>query len=152
MHLRPLEEDGTGKYEISFEVYERYSSGGFRTKKFTAKNDMEAFKKISQKGVGIFEGCLIEVDGKIWSEDLETYIPVSNLELNDEDEIVKSDPEIDPGDWLEGCKVYRNVESILEELDSSNGDGTDYILYIKRPDGSYLYQGEWDDDDDWDDE
>lgn len=34
-------------------------------------------------------------------------------------------------------KIYTDVDSAIQAMTDS--DGADFILYIKRPDGSYLY-------------
>ena len=137
-----------GKYEVCFEEYDRGYSSNVRTKRFTAKSDLDAFIKLVKHSVGPFGGWLIEDNGKIYDPDNEEMVDASGLELDD-DGCVTADCPL--GDYWEGSRVYSTVEDVIKELDSSNGDGCDYIFYIKKPDGSMLY-GDENSVSDWDDE
>lgn len=109
---KELNEDAAGKYTVSWEKYERFSSGGVHTKSFSAKDDLDAILKIKKHVVGPIYGFNILV-----------FEPLTS------------------------------VESILEYVEDANGDDNDYIFYIKRPDGTYLFKtDDADADDDWDDE
>ena len=39
---------------------------------------------------------------------------------------------------------FANVEELVDYFSQSNGDGCDFIYYIKRPDGSYLFRDAYD--------
>lgn len=97
-----------GKYQVSWEKYERYYSGGVRTASFFATSDIQALKKIAER-------LLLYVDSEQIDPDPEDFEYLMN----------------------EYGKIYTDVDSAIQAMTDS--DGADFILYIKRPDGSYLY-------------
>lgn len=115
-----------GKYSVSYEVYERYGSGGLKTAKFSANSDLEACKKIAEK-LGLYvspeEICLTP-------EEVENALS----EGYEEDELYTSE---------------EDVQRCIDEF--TNSDGQDFIFWIKKPDGSFLYDSGIAQDDDWDD-
>lgn len=143
---KELNEDATGKYEISYEAYERYGSGGVHTKRFSAKDDFDAIVKIKKHRVGIIYDLSILID-----EDtiFESYTnELKSLKAVAAEHGYKSIEE-----YKTDFGIISSVEEALECLEGSNGDGDDYIFYIKRPDDTYLFKADYvdeDEDDDWD--
>lgn len=143
---KELNEAATGKYEISYEEYERYSSGGVHTKRFSAKDDFDALIKIKKHGVGVLYGLNMLVDEDTIFEAYE-----------DEPRLLKDAAAEGEYRSIEEYKsdfdIISSVEDALSWIEGSNGDGEDYIFYIKRPDGTYLFKtDEAEADDDWDDD
>lgn len=143
---KELNEAATGKYEISYQEYERYKGSGVHTKKFSAKDDFDALVKIKKHGVGVLYGLNMLVDEDTIFEAYE-----------DEPRLLK-DAAAEGG--YKSIEVYKSdftiissVEDALDWIEDSDGDGEDYIFYIKRPDGTYLFKADGvDADDDWDDD
>lgn len=48
------------------------------------------------------------------------------------------------------CSSAKSVKGTLDFLKSGNGDGCDFVYYIKRPDGSYLFDSGEEPMEDWD--
>lgn len=143
---KKLNEDATGKYSISWEKYERYGSGGVHTKNFSAKDDFDAILKIKEHEVGpIFGYGILVGDDEFYDEfDTESTSLKKVLADNDYEDFEE---------YKEDYNVFTSLDEILEHLTEDNGDGDDYIFYIKRPDGTYLFKDEGADaDDDWDDD
>lgn len=143
---KELNEAATGKYEISYEEYERYDGGGVHTKRFSAKDDFDALIKIKKHGVGVLYGLNMLVDEDTIFEAYE-----------DEPRLLKDAAAEGEYRSIEEYKsdfdIISSVEDALSWIEGSNGDGEDYIFYIKRPDGTYLFKtDEAEADDDWDDE
>lgn len=115
------------KYEISYEIYERYEGGATSTARFSAEDDFEALKKVA--------------------EHLSLYV-------NDDEFFDSREEALEEGydeDELED--LYIKGETDVDEIVTAmtDCDGQDYIYYIKRPDGSYLYDSGECSVEDWDD-
>ena len=116
------------KYEICYESYERYGSGGVHKASFSAKADFEACKKIA-------EHCCLYVNEDEFFDSKEEALDAGYDESELEDLYIRDETEVD---------------EIVKAM--TDCDGQDFIFYIKRPDGSFLYDsGESSPDDDWDD-
>ena len=136
--------EADGKYTISYEGYERYGSGGVHTRSFKANDDFDAILKIKKHKIGPIFGMLIVKDGIVYdSYDEDNYKLEDYLADND----YKSFE-----DFVDSEDVTQTVEDVIDRIANANGDGDDFIFYIKRPDGSYLYKDDDGDDDDWDDD
>ena len=48
------------------------------------------------------------------------------------------------------CSKAQSVKGALKTLKDGNGDGCDFVYYIKRPDGTYLFDSGEEPMDDWD--
>ena len=48
------------------------------------------------------------------------------------------------------CSKAQSVKGVLKELKAGNGDGCDFVYYIKRPDGTYIFDSGEVPMDDWD--
>lgn len=143
---KELNEDAAGKYTVSWEMYERFSSGGVHTKSFSAKDDLDAILKIKKHRVGPIYGLNILVD------DTTVYEGYDQEPKTLEDAVADSGCD-NVEEYKEDFEPLTSVEDILEYVEGANGDGDDYIFYIKRPDGTYLFKADdADADDDWDDE
>lgn len=57
---------------------------------------------------------------------------------------------IDKHSMLGPCSSAKSVKGTLDFLESGNGDGCDFVYYIKRPDGSYLFDSGEEPMEDWD--
>ena len=116
-----------GKYTIYYEVYERYGSGGLKTDSFSANSDLEACKKIAER--------------------LSLYVEPEQICLNPAEinEALESD-------YYEEDELYTSEDDVQRCIDDfTDSDGCDFIFWIKRPDGSLLYDSGITADDDWDD-
>lgn len=143
-----LKEDESvpGKYTICYNSYERYGSGELHTKSFSAKDDLDAILKIKKHEVDPIHGLAILIDDNtIYDEfygepqSLEDAADASGFESVE--------------DYKDEIDIVSSIEEILESIEDKNGDGGDYIFYIKRPDGTYLFKADGVDvDSDWDDD
>ena len=118
-----------GKYEICFEPYERYGGSAPRVAKFSAPDDFTALKKVAEK-------CSLYVN---------------------EDEFFDSEAEaLEAGyDESELEDLYIRDKTDIEDIVTAmtDCDGQDFIFYITRPDGSYLFDSGCDSgSDDWDED
>lgn len=126
-----MTETQNGKYEILYNTYERFEPGNLKKATFSAKDDFEALKKVAAH-------C-------------DLYANEDNFYETKEDALANDVSEEDLNDCF-GCAYVRGLkdpETIAKEL--QNCDGQDYIFYIKRPDGSYLYDSGETAVEDWDD-
>lgn len=123
-----MAETQNGKYEILYDTYERYGAGNLKKASFSAKDDFEALKKVAAH-------CGL-------------YVQEEDFFETKEDALAKVGPEDLKYVYIRGLK---DPEAIAKEMQSC--DGQDFIFYIKRPDGSYLYDSGSSPesfDDDWD--
>ena len=104
-----------GKWEA---VRSNYDNGNVDKVRFNATDDKSALRAIIDK----WGWC-----GPI-SEPAEKICPSAA----EKKELLASG-ELEEGDW------YNSVKAALEFIEDGNGDGCDWIYYIRRPDGSYLF-------------
>lgn len=119
--------EATGKYAFRVDVYDRYNSYT-KTIKLSAKDDVEALRKYLDKSWL----------GPISVEDPRQVVPTEAEEAALRAEYPYED-------------VFKTVQDVLDKLEMGNGDGCDFVYYIQRPDGSYLYKSDCEEDEeDWD--
>lgn len=129
-----MTETQNGKYEILYETYERWEAGNLKKATFSAKDDFEALKKVAAHC-----GLYAQEDDFYETKEDALANGVSEEDLNSECRYV----------YVRGLKDPERIASEMQ-----NCDGQDFIFYIKRPDGSYLYdsgESPEDCDDEWDD-
>lgn len=105
-----------GKWEI---LWDSYDDGNRYKKSFRATDDKDALRTILDK----WDWC-----GPI-SEPAEKICP----NKAEQKELIASG-DFEDGDW------FNSVKAALKFLDDGNGDGCDLVYYIRRPDGSYLFE------------
>lgn len=126
------------KYEIKYEVYDRYGSGGIKKAVFSAADDWEALKRVCGKL------SLYDEPSQICYTAEEKQIKIQELIANGD--IEEGTPPEEIRIWTRGEDNPEDVASMLQDC-----DGQDFIFYIKRPDGSLLYDSGADecDSEDW---
>lgn len=118
-----------GNYEVKYDYYNRYG-GDIRTITFTADSDLKALLTVLDK-------CNLYLErDSIYMDDEEKQAARDNGEEEEAIEYFSYDnPDI--------------VNNIINAIEEQNGDGCDFIFYIKRPDGSLLFDSGEETDEPW---
>lgn len=110
-----------GKYVFSWE-----SDGTPHKATLTAKDDREALRKFIQK-----------------NGELGPLFNYQNIMPDEADIEALKKAGAKDGDW------FKDIASVLSFMEDGNGDGCDWVNYIARPDGSYLFEADGEAED-WD--
>lgn len=117
-----------GMYTFDWTEYTGFGRGRMRAAALNAKDDRTALRKFISKNDSlgpIFNELIILPDEK-------------------EKQQLLDSGEYEDGDWFD------SMDEVISYLSENNGDGCDLIHYIKRPDGSMLFEDEEVDVEDWD--